>query len=148
VTLFLGILDTKSGHLAYASAGHPATILRRRAGGLQLLGRGSPPLGVFPRRSWIPGEIGLEDGDLLVLYTDGIIEARRDGEFFGDQRLCDLVESADVAVEQLPTQILDQVLEFSRGLLRDDVAVLVLSLVGGHARHPWESTSRQETLQV
>lgn len=88
----------------------------------------------------------LETGDLLVLYTDGIIEARRDGDFFGEQRLHDLVQREDVSVEQLPSFILDEVLAFSGGSLRDDAAVLALSLEGGRTAGSDKTATRQGTL--
>ena len=48
VSLFLAILDTETGLLRYASAGHPETLLRRSSGEIQMLGTGAPPLGIFP----------------------------------------------------------------------------------------------------
>jgi serine phosphatase RsbU (regulator of sigma subunit) len=90
----------------------------------------------------------LDRGDLLVLYTDGIIEARRDGEFFGEQRLHELVEGSDGRVEQLPARILAEVLAFSGGSLKDDAAVLAISLVDAHARPDVAAMARQGTLQV
>ena len=145
VTVFLGVLDTRSGLLTFVSAGHPETILRRSAGNAELLGHGSAPLGVFPQRTWNPEETVLDTGDLLVLYTDGIIEARRQGEFFGEKRLRDLVERRDLSVEGLPSAVLEEVLAFSGGSLRDDAAVLALSLVGGGERPSGEAAGRQGT---
>ncbi|OFV80134.1 MAG: hypothetical protein A2W26_09235 [Acidobacteria bacterium RBG_16_64_8] len=127
VTVFLGILDPDSGSLRYASAGHPGTLLRRREGEIQVLGAGSSPLGVFPEASWKTGEARLEAGDLLLLYTDGIIDARRDGDFFGERGLQALLKRR-VSVERLPQLIFDKVLAFSGGVLQDDAAVLTLSL--------------------
>jgi serine phosphatase RsbU (regulator of sigma subunit) len=66
----------------------------------------------------------------LVLYTDGVIEARRDGELFGEERLERIVIEADMPVEELPLSVLEEVLAFSGGTLNDDVAVLALSLAG------------------
>jgi PAS domain S-box-containing protein len=128
VTVFLGVLDTYSGTLRYASAGHPETLLRRVSGEIQLLGSGSPPLGVFADAAWKPGIVELEPGDLLLLYTDGVLEARRGGECFGQKRLETILERSPVSVEQLPHAVLDEVLAFSDGTLKDDVAVLALTL--------------------
>ncbi|MGI5940074.1 MAG: SpoIIE family protein phosphatase [Thermoleophilia bacterium] len=137
VTLFLAILDTISGTLLYASAGHPETLLRRPSGEVLLLGTGSSPLGVYPDAVWKPAEIALDIGDLLLLYTDGVIEARRDGEFFGQQRLMNLLKSAPIGPEELPQMIINRVLAFSQGTLSDDVAVLALSLLEkGEKRGP------------
>jgi PAS domain S-box-containing protein len=129
VSLFLGILDTADGSLRYSSAGHPEPMLRRAAGDVTRLVSRSSPLGVFADATWKSREMRLDEGALLLLYTDGVTEARRDGELFGDQRLADLVSQAEGAVEQLPQRVLDAVLAFSAGRLKDDVAVLVLALV-------------------
>jgi PAS domain S-box-containing protein len=131
VSLFLAILDTQTGLLRYASAGHPETLLRRASGQIQALGAGSPPLGVFAGASWKTSEIEMGQGDLLLLYTDGVIEARRDGEFFGQKRLDRLLRRKHVTVDRLPHLILDQLLAFSQGTLSDDVALLALSLERG-----------------
>jgi PAS domain S-box-containing protein len=128
VTAFLGVLDPESAVFRYASAGHPSTLLRRREGGIELLGEGSSPLGVFAEASWRMGETQLEVGDVLLLYTDGITEARQNGEFFGEERLLSLLKRKHFTAERLPKLILDKVLEFSGGVLQDDVAILALSL--------------------
>jgi len=126
VTAFLGILDPEQQILRYAWAGHPEAFLRRRDGKVEGLGVGSSPLGVLPGASWKTHETRLGPADLLFLYTDGIIEARRGGEFFGEMRLQDLLRRA-VPVERLPQVVLDEVLDFSGGMLQDDVAILSLS---------------------
>jgi serine phosphatase RsbU (regulator of sigma subunit) len=128
VSLFLAILDGYSGHLLYSYAGHPDTLLRRASGEILRLGSGSPPLGVHPEAAWKACEIELQAGDLLLLYTDGVVEARREGQMFGEKRLERLLRRKRISVERLPTLVLDQVLAFSGGTLSDDVAVLALSL--------------------
>ena len=71
---------------------------------------------------------------MLLLYTDGVIEARRQGEFFGEERLQLLLEQTRLRPEQVPAYVLRRVLSFSGGVLNDDVAVLALSLrQEGHA---------------
>ena len=128
VTLFLAILDTETGLLGYANAGHPPPMLRRASGGIERLGDGSAPLGVRAEVTWKPGEARLEAGDMLLLYTDGIVEARRGKEFFGDERLEKLLKRKRLSVDRLPGLILDQVLAFSEGKLTDDIAVLAVAL--------------------
>ncbi len=128
VTLFLGILDGESGVFRYCSAGHPEALLRRVSGDIEILGAGSSPLGVYPEAVWKSGQVELEAGDLLLLYTDGVLEARREGEFFGEQRLQDILSREHITAEGLPQQVLDKVLAFSGGTLTDDIAILALSL--------------------
>ncbi len=133
VTLFLGILDSDTGEFRHASAGHPEALLRRVSGEIQYLGAGSSPLGVHPEATWKPGAVTLQPGDLLLLYTDGVIEARRKGEYFGEKRLATILKRRRVSAERLPHVVLDQVLAFSGGDLKDDIAVLALSLMPGAA---------------
>lgn len=130
VTLLLGIVDTETGTLRYVSAGHPEALLRRASGQVELLGSGSSPLGVFPDAVWKQGIVELEPEDLLVLYTDGVLEARRNGEFFGLERLEAVVKRKRLSVERLPQAVIERVLAFSGGRLNDDVAVLAV-LFGG-----------------
>ena len=128
VTVFLGILDRSTGRLRYSSAGHPETLLRRASGQIERLGCGYSPLGVYPEASWKPQEVDLAVDDLLVLYTDGVIEARRNGELFGEKRLERLLKRKRLTPQRLPHLVLDQVLAFAGGNLEDDVAILALSL--------------------
>jgi serine phosphatase RsbU (regulator of sigma subunit) len=89
ITLLIAVLDREAGTLSVASAGH-VPVLRRAAGadGFDEVGRGAPPLGTF-RDARFEGEARpLAPGDLLVLYTDGLVEARdAAGELYGDERL-------------------------------------------------------------
>jgi PAS domain S-box-containing protein len=128
VTVFLGILECGTGRFRYASAGHPEAILRKASGKMEKLLSRSSPLGVFAEATWKTRELELVTNDRLLLYTDGVTEARRDGELFGEERLERLVETAQVPVEELPRLVLDEVLAFSGGALKDDVAVLALSV--------------------
>jgi sigma-B regulation protein RsbU (phosphoserine phosphatase) len=138
VTVFLGFLDRNTGHLRYSSAGHPETLVRRASGEIERLGCGFSPLGVYPEASWKANEIDLRTDDMLILYTDGVIEARRNGELFGEKRLERLVKRKRLSPQRLPHLILDQVLAFAGGNLEDDVAVLALSLgdIAGEAGPP------------
>jgi serine phosphatase RsbU (regulator of sigma subunit) len=144
VSLFLAILATDTGHLRYSSAGHPYTLLRRAAGDVELLGCASSPLGVFPEARWRPHETEMSAGDLLLLYTDGVTEARSGDEFFGEERLGRLVKRQQASPDKLPGQILDRVLEFSGATLRDDLAIMALSFTesglhsNGHKRFKQE----------
>jgi sigma-B regulation protein RsbU (phosphoserine phosphatase) len=87
-TAFLGILSTDTGALRYASAGHDPTILTRASGEIEMLMPTGMPLGLMPDATYTVAEAGLEPGDSLVMYTDGITEAANpDEEEFGRERL-------------------------------------------------------------
>lgn len=90
VTAFLGIYEPASRRLTYARAGHPPPLLRRAADGAvwALDAVGSYPLGIDESETFQEGSVQLERGDTLLLYTDGITEARGTPEdLFGDDRL-------------------------------------------------------------
>jgi serine phosphatase RsbU (regulator of sigma subunit) len=71
----------------------------------------------------------LKKGDMLLLYTDGIIEARFDGKFYGEGSLVDFITNlAPVPAKEVPGLILNDVIQFTDGKLTDDVALLAVSL--------------------
>lgn len=127
ITVFLGIVDPRKGTMSYAAAGHPEPVLKGARGEGEHLGGGGFPLGIFPEASWLPRSVKVRPGDLLVLYTDGVTEARRNGELFGEERLRKTVAANSRSLAQLPQSILDEILAFTRGVLLDDVAVLAVS---------------------
>lgn len=91
-TGFLGMVEPESGRLRYTSAGHnPALLVRAAADhpvGVELLASTGQPLGLLPEAHFAVAEAGLEPGDLLVLYSDGITEAANpEGEEYGLERL-------------------------------------------------------------
>jgi len=137
VTVFLATLDPCTGSLLYCSAGHPNILIRRSEEQVEMLEAASPPVGVFPDRSWEDREASLPPRDMLFLYTDGAIEARNNGEFFGQTRLIETVRRwSRPSPEGLTRTVLDAVLDFADGVLADDVALLALRSLGdlGYSR--------------
>jgi PAS domain S-box-containing protein len=135
VTVFLGFLDVETGELDYSSAGHPAPVIMDGDSGMEYLGIPSFPLGLFHDSTYDTRTAGLGEDALLVLYTDGIIEARCERAFFGEAGLLEsLRRHRSDELEALPSAILGDVLAFSGGALKDDVALLALRLseTGGH----------------
>jgi len=77
VTAFLGVYDAKTCRMVYASAGHPAPLLRKQDGRVIVLdGVLTYPMGIFGENYFEEAGADLELGDTLLLYTDGITEAR------------------------------------------------------------------------
>ncbi|MBI4733535.1 MAG: serine/threonine-protein phosphatase, partial [Rubrobacteridae bacterium] len=112
----------------YCSAGHPPTILKR-ASGVELLEEYSPIVGAFPDVRFISSKVILQNGDTLVLYTDGLTEARCGNEFFGEERLVDLIQKSKLeSAKQAPQLIFDKITEYTGGKLADDLALLSISL--------------------
>ena len=93
VTAFLAVLDPHTGHLSYASAGHPAPVHLGAFTCRTLDVAFGPPLGTF-ERPYTNAHAMLTLEDYLVLYTDGVTEARRDGELLGEQRLLEIVSGS------------------------------------------------------
>jgi serine phosphatase RsbU (regulator of sigma subunit) len=91
VTCFYAILDPKSARLSYANAGHDLPYLYRNGDARELRARGMP-LGLMPGMSYEEGEVSLEEGNCVLFYSDGLVEAHDPkGEMFGFPRLRTLV---------------------------------------------------------
>lgn len=127
VTVFFAILDLTTDELLYASAGHPAGLLGREDGSVEQLHTGSPPLGIFGDLEFSMARTTLTPSDLLVVYTDGLIEARVDGELFGDERLSErLAQVLDRDLDEVPGLLLDAVVAFAGDQFSDDVAIVAV----------------------
>lgn len=87
-TAFLGVLEPATGRLRYTNAGHNPPLLVRAGGTVEGLASTGVPLGLLAQAPYTAGETELGPGDLLVLYTDGLVEAcGPDGEEYGEERL-------------------------------------------------------------
>lgn len=128
-TVFFGVLDTDTGNFVYCSAGHPPAIIKRATSSAELLLKHSPIIGAFPGLHYRSGKASISEGDMLVLYTDGVIEARSNASFFGEERLVNFVgQLKKVTPEEMPGVIFNEVMKFTGGVLSDDIAILVVSL--------------------
>lgn len=115
--------------VAISCAGHPAPLLRRSSGAVEAVGAAGTLLGVVDDPELDEETVTLSPGDLLVLYTDGIVEARQGRTWFGDERLRDLVScegwrDADALAEHIQRAVV----AFCGGRVDDDIAVLVLRI--------------------
>lgn len=113
--------------LTLASAGHPPPLVLRTDGGIEAVPVRGDLLGLFGDVNHERAEVRLAPGDAIVFHTDGITEARRGEELFGDERLRAAVQQArGVDAEALADRIESVVQDFARGVPRDDEAVVVL----------------------
>ena len=127
VSLFYGELE-RNGSFIYCNAGHVPT-LRYRDGAFRLLGKGGPVLGPSPEASYERGYVATRPGDLLVFYTDGIVEAHDPaGREFGLRRLKRVIhEHRDAGARGLVDAIFAAVERFAPDdPLRDDRTVVVV----------------------
>jgi serine phosphatase RsbU (regulator of sigma subunit) len=122
VTTFLGHLAP--GRLTYANAGHLPPLHVAGGEAVHLAGHGLP-LGIDESPGYGQTELRLAPGDLVFAYTDGLIEARRGGEMFGDERLTRLVARRGGALgpEGLVRAVHEEVASWSDGLGDDAVAL-------------------------
>lgn len=130
VTLWIGALDVAGGKLAWANGGHPPVLLRRTDGAIERLSATGPLLGAVPDIAYEELEVPIGSGDVILLYTDGVTEARSGNKLFGEERLRRTLEEPGSAVE-IADRVLDAVRRYVRGDLRDDVAILAAKVSGG-----------------
>jgi PAS domain S-box-containing protein len=110
-----------------ASAGHPLPLIVRSAGEVETLGEPGTLLGPFPAARAHDADAELAAGDALVLYTDGVTEARREGEIFGEDRLRALLRGlAGRPAGEVAEEVERAVVAYGGGPPADDLAVLVL----------------------
>ena len=92
VTCFYAVLDPESGSLSYANAGHDLPYLWHGGGDAEELRARGMPLGLMPGMSYEEGEVSLGEGNCVLFYSDGLVEAHDPkGEMFGFPRLRELV---------------------------------------------------------
>ncbi len=118
-------------------AGHPKPFLVRSTGEVEQVGRAGTLLGVVSNVDLSVVTFDLRPGDLIVLFTDGLIEARRDSEQFGNHGVREVLASC---VGLQPSQVIaaleEAVTTFGRGEPRDDMAIVVLGRTGMAASQP------------
>jgi len=125
--------NTKGGaQVTVCCGGHPPPFVLKAGGSIHKVGEPGRAIGVFDDMNLTEQEASLAPGDALVLYTDGVVEARSpDGLFFGEERLVALLRSS-VALDAstIASRIEKAVLNFQGQAPRDDIAVLVLRASG------------------
>ncbi len=128
-TALLAEYDATTRRLEYINAGHNSPILRRKDGSIERLETGGVPLGIEPDSRFEIGSVNLDSGDLLLLFTDGMVDAfNHKGEEFGDPRLVSNMRSLQGQSAQQSMQFLMQQVDTFVGATRqfDDITCLVL----------------------
>ena len=132
VSLFYGVLAPAAGTFRYASAGHmPPFLLRGGAPEGVFLDVSGLLLGILPEARYVSRETAVAPGDLVILYTDGVTEARRsDGELFGEPHLVSVVTAArDGTADDVADAVMRAVADWAGGGPRDDRALAVVRLL-------------------
>ncbi len=120
------VFDTEAKTLRYASAGHPAVLLFDKDGCKPLRSTG-PLLMLDPKANYFSKEMALHSGDLVVMYTDGLDEARAEKQMFGEGRIIKAVERDLAATpDVLCKSLLDAAKDFAGGSINDDTAIMAI----------------------
>ena len=133
VTCFLGILDTKTGILTYSNAGHNPPILKRGGRALFLPVSSGMVLGGGSLCHYRDENIRLLKEDVIMLYTDGLTEARdKDGGFYGEKRLLSFIgNSRFTSLMHLHYELQDEMFNYMKGAEQaDDLTYLFLQYQG------------------
>ena len=129
ITMVYVVVDADSRVVASASAGHPAARVVAADGQVGELGGHGLALGIDSDQEYEVARDELAPGTTVVLYTDGVLEARRDGELYGEERLDELLgRRADLSPQELAEAVLADCKSFAGGELSDDCAVVCLRL--------------------
>ena len=130
VTFCYCILDVTKNTLTYASAGHWPPVLIKRSGQTHSLKDGGPPLGLFADHSYENIELQLESGDRLVLYTDGLTEARNsDGAEFGEHNVARIGnENPRLNAADMLETLRREVTTFCNGVFDDDFTLVIVTV--------------------
>jgi serine phosphatase RsbU (regulator of sigma subunit) len=121
------VVDGRTGRIAGAGAGHPAPRIVLADGSTRALEAHGLVLGIDGGQEYVESHADLPLGSSLVLYTDGVIEARCNGELYGDDRLdALLVERRELPARALAVAVAEDAREFAGGDLSDDLAVVVI----------------------
>ena len=129
VTVFLAQIDCDRGDLTYCNAGHCPPILLRVDGRTEFLESGGPLLGAIEGAEFDSGKLILESGDMLVTYSDGVLECcNPSGEEFGTQRLAVALRRAkQQSAHTTLMMLLASVQDFANGSsVSDDISVTVI----------------------
>lgn len=115
---------------SFCSGGHPLPMHRRADGLIDLLGRPGSLLGVLEEPILHDVPVALQPGDTLLLYTDGVPEARTGVDFYGEARTAAVLAGAHASAGELADALLADVLSFQGGTPRDDIAAVVIRTPG------------------
>lgn len=128
ISCFYGSLDVLGRKLTFTNAGHNPPLLVRYDGVCEQLDEGGSVIGAFCESVYTEREIQLHSGDKLLLFTDGVTEARNSlGEEFGEQRLQECLRAyGGRNAAELRTLVLHEVREFCADKFDDDAALMVV----------------------
>lgn len=137
VTVFYGVIDPERGTLTYANAGHPPALLVCEEGRMHnCLSRTGIPVGSGRACDYEARCIEVGSSDMLLLYTDGVIDTVKAGELLGVEGLHDIVfEAGQCSPQQLIGHVCSRICNDNKTYCRDDVALMAVSFEGVSANN-------------
>ena len=135
-TVFFGILNPATGDLHFVNGGHEPPVVVGPQGSKAFLEPTGPAVGAFPYLDFAVGKTTLAPGDILLSYTDGIVDARNQmGESFGKDRLMALMDDAPKSPKGVIAEITTQIDTFTLGQQQfDDITLIAIGRNQGHAQ--------------
>ena len=130
VTFFYGVIDCAAQIVRFTNAGHNPPMLVHADGSVDRLATGGLVLGLFEDTPFEHGEVALQPGDRLVLFTDGVTEAERaDGTEFGDAALLQTIQDhRHKNAREVIEGVMSAVREFTGGSFRDDATLVCVAI--------------------
>ena len=131
VALSLAVFDPATGELQITMAGAEKPVIVRTDGSVEQIAQDGMILSAMPGARYEQTTLRLEEGDVLMMFTDGIAEARRGTSLFADQGLLNAAKDAVVleSLEAVGQHIVTMAKKFAGGRLRDDACLLVVERV-------------------
>jgi sigma-B regulation protein RsbU (phosphoserine phosphatase) len=134
VTMFCGIMNTKTGEVLYTNAGHNPPVIVTKDGRVSFTkSTGDLVVGVFEDISYKMERVVMKTGDTFFLYTDGVTEAMNEmGEVFSEKRLEDVLSNKNgPSIKAIVEEVLGKIGEFSEGTVQsDDITMMALRYKG------------------
>jgi sigma-B regulation protein RsbU (phosphoserine phosphatase) len=130
ISFFYCRIDTSAGVLTYANAGHYFPVVVRQDGCVSRLSAGGPVLGVFSDACYEQGQTPIASGDRVVLFTDGVTEARNaaDEEFGEDRLIAAIVANRACSAPALEARLSECMASFTSDSLQDDATLIVVAV--------------------
>jgi len=133
VTIFCGILNTRTGEVSYSNGGHNPPYLCSNSKGITALNdKSGMALGVLDEATYTTNKVTIGNGDRIFLYTDGVTEAMdKEGIMYSDDRLINLLEEQkDFTPEMIVNKTFNEVKNFSSGAPQaDDITIMAIQFL-------------------
>jgi serine phosphatase RsbU (regulator of sigma subunit) len=126
ISLVVVVFDTEAKTLRYVSAGHPAAMFWHERE-IHPLAATGPLVMLDPKGEYYSRELPLGEDDMLLMYTDGLSEVRRNGEQFGEERIATVMRrDPGISPDVLCKQLLEVARDYAAGPIDDDVAIMAI----------------------